>query len=131
MNKKNIILVISLVGSFIAYLIFVSNTINICDIYCGSTLGEYHNVFLFFPFILFFSLITYKLPDQVFQSWWKFARIATPAILTLSFIINLELHHKPAGELQAILDFPALVLLYSIFTMGSIWQIWKGYKQRS
>jgi len=33
--------------------------------------------FLFFPTIplFIFSLITYKMKDQVFQSWWKFARV--------------------------------------------------------
>lgn len=127
MNIKNIILGVSAIGSYLAYSLFVSYTIDACDLYCGKNLGEYHNVVLFFPFILVFSLVTYKLPGEVFRAWWKFTRVVAPIIFLLSFLINLNLHHNPAGEFQNIFDAPALVFLYSIFTIGSIIAIVRGY----
>jgi glucan phosphoethanolaminetransferase (alkaline phosphatase superfamily) len=43
---------------------------------------------LFFPVLplFLFSLITYRLRAEAFQSWWKFARIATPLSMFLIFI---------------------------------------------
>lgn len=127
-TAKNTILGVSLLGSVLAYLIFQSHTLDVCDIYCGDAIGEYHNVLLFMPFILFFSFITYFAPDRIFQSWWKFARVAAPVVLVLSFLINLELHHNPAGEMQNIFDAPALWTLYIVFSVGSLIAVYRGYR---
>lgn len=127
---KNFFLALSIVGSTLTYLIFQSRTIDVCDIYCGQALGQYHNVLLFTPFLLFFSLITYFAPEKVFQNWWRFARIAVPVVLILAFIINLELHHNPNGQMQNMFDAPALGMLYLIFTIGSVVQIIRGYRQK-
>lgn len=83
------------------------------------------NVFLFFPFILFFTLLLYWLPAVYWQQWWRFARIAIPIIFFLSILINLRLHHSPGGimNFDNILDVPALILMYSIFTLGSLWKL--------
>jgi hypothetical protein len=78
------------------------------------------------PFILF----TYFAPDHIFQYWWKFARIGIPVAFILSLLINLEVHHSPGGQWEDIFDIPALILIYGAFTLGSIWQIWKGFRQR-
>jgi len=127
--KKNLVLLFSFLLSYLAFAIFQSKTIEVCDIYCGKSLGEFHNVFLFFPFLLFFSLLTYKLPERVFQSWWRFARIGAPIVLALAFLINLELHHSPGGDLQHIFDAPALWLLYILFSLGSLISIFVGWRK--
>lgn len=129
MNIKNIILVTTLVGSYLAYVLFYSKSIDICDIYCNQTLGQYHNVLLFFPFVLLFSLVTYKMPETAFTSWWRFTRIAAPVVLVLAFVINLELHHNPSGEMQNIFDAPALWALYIAFSIGSVVAIYRGYRR--
>jgi hypothetical protein len=88
------------------------------------------NISLFCPFILFFSLVTYFAPERVFQSWWKFARIAIPLIFIPVLLINLEVHHSKNGQWQDIFDLQILILLYSIFTIGSIWAIWKRWRSK-
>lgn len=126
---KNIVVGVSFIGSVLAYLIFQSRTLDVCDIYCGDALGEYHNVFLFMPFVFVFSLATYFASEQIFQGWWRFARVAAPVVLALSFLINLELHHNPAGEMQNIFDAPVLWTLYILFSIGSAVAIYRGYRQ--
>jgi len=128
-TTKNIVLLFSFFFSYLAYAIFQSKTIDVCDIYCGNTLGEFHNVFLFFPFLLLFSLVTYKLPEKIFLSWWRFARICAPLVLIMAFLINLELHHSPSGDWQNIFDAPALWLLYILFSIGSLVAIYVGWRK--
>jgi hypothetical protein len=127
--RKNVILIFTVVFSYLAFAIFQSKTIDVCDIYCGDGLGQFQNVFIFFPFVLFFSLLTYKLPERVFLNWWKFARISAPVVLILSFLINLELHHSPAGEFQNMFDAPALWLMYILFSAGSMISIFVGWSK--
>lgn len=127
---KNSVVTVSVLGSLLAYLMFEANIVEICDIYCSEATGHYHRTFIFFYFLLFFSLITYFAPEKVFQNWWRFARIAVPVVLILAFIINLELHHNPNGQMQNMFDAPALGMLYLIFTIGSVVQIIRGYRQK-
>ncbi len=88
------------------------------------------NMSIFFIPVFIFSLITYFAPERVFASWWKFARIAIPAIFIPVLLINMEVHHNPNGDWQDIFDLQALILLYSIFILGSAWQIWKGWRNK-
>ena len=89
------------------------------------------NLSLFFPLIFLFSLITYFTPERIFLSWWRFARLAIPVIFFITLIINLGFHHKPDAIWEDMFDAPAIILLYSIFVIGSSWQIWKGWKRNS
>ncbi len=74
--------------------------------------------------------ILYFLPRSIFKSWWKFARIAIPIIFIISTIINLQFHHRSGGlfNMDNLFDLPILFLMYGVFIVGSLWQIWKGYK---
>jgi hypothetical protein len=128
---KNIVLIISLVGSMLAYMLFELRIIKICDFFCEPSFGNYHRTFIFFHFLLFFSLATYKLPERIFTSWWQLARIGAPVVLALSFLINIELHHSPAGEFQNMFDAPALWFLYILFSIGSIISIFVGWRKGS
>lgn len=130
MSKKTI-LTLSFVLSLTVFLFEKISQLSFCysNYSCFDLLINIGESFLFFSLVFFFSLITYFAPERVFQSWWKFARIAIPVIFLISLAINLEIHHDPQGELQDMYDIPALILLYSIFTIGSIWQIWKGWRR--
>jgi hypothetical protein len=69
---------------------------------------------------------------NIFKKWWKFARFAIPIILVISTIINLKLHHTNSGffNMDNMLDIPAHILMYAIFIIGSVVQIWRGYRQK-
>ncbi len=80
--------------------------------------------------VLLILALLFFLPYQVYQRWWKFARVAIPVILVISTIINLGFHHTVGGFLNTsdIFDIPAHILMYSIFVIGSIVQIVRGYR---
>lgn len=130
MNLKRKVLIGSIVGSLILYLLFNSVDTGLCKIYCGNVIDQYQNVFLFFPIILIFSLLTYKMSEDVFVHWWKFSRVAIPIIFGISLLINLQLHHTPGGfmNMDNMFDVPALILMYLIFAIGSIVQIIRGLR---
>ncbi len=130
LTKKNIILLISFLGSLLAFAIFELRIINVCDVFCDPSLNYYHRSFIFFYFLLFFSLLTYKLPERIFRSWWRYARIAAPIVLVISLYINLELHHDPKGAWQNIFDSTALWFLYIIFSVGSLIQVYRGWRAK-
>jgi len=129
---KNAILVLSIIGSAIAYAFFNTRDLGLCNPYCGDWVGKYQNIFVFFPILLFFSVVVYLLPPRVLKSWWKFARIATPVILLGSWVISLGLHHSPGGffNMDNNFDLLGLMIMYAIFVVGSLIQIWRGYQSR-
>ena len=127
MNKKLIILYLSGLGTGL-FLLMLTKTIDICTVYCSDNLGNYHK-----SFILFFSLVTFWLPEKYFTAWWRFARIAILVIFQLVLLINLNLHHTPGGWFNTsnIFDVPALVFLYAIFTIGSVLSLYCAYRTDS
>lgn len=127
---KKIILFTSILGNIILFSLFNTREVGICNIYCGPKIDQFQNIFLFFPIILIIVLAIYKLSDSVFVYWWKFARWAIPTIFLLSLVINLELHHNPTGQWQDMFDLPALLLMYAIFIVGSLIQIYRGFRNK-
>lgn len=127
---KKAILLGSFIGCITLYVLFNTRTLGLCDINCGDWIDKIQNNFLFFPILLTFSLITYKMKPEAFRNWWKFARVAIPIILVISTVINLQLHHTSGGffNMDNMFDLPALILMYSIFVMGSLIQIYRGYR---
>lgn len=127
---KNPVLVLSVLGTIGMYILFNSRDVGLCDLNCGDWLNKTQDNFLFFPIILSFSLLTYFMNQRVFNSWWSFARITIPIIFIVSVIINLKLHHNSNSffNMDNMFDLPILITMYAIFIVGSLWQIWKGYK---
>ncbi len=97
---------------------------------CGDWVGRYQNIFLFFPILLITSALLYKMPTHVYESWWKFARITIPGVLLGSWLISLGLHHNPGGffNMDNYFDLVGLGILYLIFIIGSLVQIYRGYR---
>ena len=129
---KKIVLILSIIGSLISYSLFNTRQLGICNLYCGGSINKYQDIFLFFPFILFFSIITFLMPAKVFQYWLRFIKYSVPVILLFSFLISLELHHG-SGNLFSMydnFDLLALFIMYLIFTLGSIIQIIRGYREK-
>ncbi len=130
--KNKIVLITSLLLTLSIILIEYSLNYDFCSSYfCREAAVNIGETFLFFPFIFVFSLITYFAPARVFVAWWAFARVTIPIVFVMSLAINLGLHHDPAGTWQDIYDVPALMLLYMFFSIGSLWQIWRGYRGAS
>lgn len=79
-----------------------------------------------------FSFILNLGSKSIHQQWWKFARIALPLTLLIATVINLRFHHNNFGtfNMDNMFDLPILILLYLIFILGSIIQIWRGYQSK-
>ena len=81
MNMKRIALLISFVLSLLLLIISIKGTYY----YCGGVYGKCVEILhlfslVFFPVLplFFFFLVTYFMRDEVFQSWWRFARVWVP-----------------------------------------------------
>ncbi|MFT7645088.1 MAG: hypothetical protein ACI9BF_000759 [Candidatus Paceibacteria bacterium] len=135
MEKKLIILISS--ALFFLLLTIYENTApkGVCDTYsiflCNYSMYQIVNIKNIFGIVLFFSLLTYKLPVRVFNAWWKFARFTVPTIFALVILINLGFHHNDGGFFNMDADFDRLYVnfLYIIFIIGSLIQIVRGYRK--
>jgi hypothetical protein len=91
MISKKLVLWISLIVTLFLGLVLIIEGKDYCyqNILCEKifNLAGFlsFNIFLF-PVILFFSLITYKMRDEVFRLWVRFTYIWLPLTLILVFI---------------------------------------------
>ncbi len=127
--------------TLVVLLMIMRESLNVlvgCDsnMFCYRYFELIHNVLLFTPIILFFSLLTYQLKDAVFNAWWVFARYATPLAFALLIIINSKvLHPSTAGSMgmgDIVLhayDMIATISVFILFSVGSLIQIFRGYRK--
>jgi hypothetical protein len=92
------------------------------------------NLLLIFPVALFFSLLTFKLPDRMYQSWVDFAQLAIPLACFTIMLISLGFFHQPTPgsggwlpSLNQIVNVLFIILTLFLFTLGSLIQIYRGY----
>ena len=80
------------------------------------------------PFVLFLSIITYKMKEEVFRAWWNFARWFVPRIIVITYLLD----NAPTGSsLGAGQDFTFFVLfiLYAILIITSLTKIFRTYRK--
>lgn len=134
MTKKNVFIagIIGIVALiFLAYI--QSGDICYSKFWCNNLwesinlLGEI--LFIFIPVFLF-SLITYKMQDEVFQSWWRFARWFVPIIIIVTYFLNTS-HQQSGfgGVAQGAFYFAILFVLYAIFIITSLIKIILSYRR--
>ena len=132
---KKIVFLISAAATSLMLIFRNTTELNLCEkreYDCRQTYDTLEISLYIFVFVLFFSLVTYKMPERIFSAWWGFVRFAVPAILFLTVVINLKLHHNPGGwmNMDADVDRAAFVLMYIVFVIGSLIQIIRGYFKR-
>ena len=83
-----------------------------------------------FSFIFILSLITYKMREEVFQAWWKFARWFVPLIMLVTFLLNSQ---NRGGGMSATIssgfDILVIGIFYTIFIITSAVKIVQTHKQ--
>ncbi len=133
MTKKNILL-FSVFSGLLAYIFDNPTLFKFCV--NSYTFGDYEGCFDKFPelmslifvnffLLLFFPvLLTYKMRDEVFQAWWRFARWFVPVIVIVTFLQN-GMHQQSGfgGVAQGAFDFLVLVILYTVFIAFSLAKI--------
>lgn len=90
-----------------------------------NRLGE--TLLVSIPMFLF-SLITYKMKDEVFQAWWSFARWYVPALIVATFLLNNADTGSGYLNAGASLIFLILFILYAIFVLVSLIKIVCAYR---
>jgi len=133
MKIKSIVFVSTFITS-VFFIWYITNaSLGLCDNFniflCDYSMDRIKAFFVFILIIFLFSLLTYKLPNRIFTYWWKFARLAIPAVFFLVILINLRLHHTPGGwmNLDNEIDLLMIYLIYGLFTLGSVIQIVRGF----
>lgn len=89
MISKKVLTVISLIGSLSFITFLFAKELGLCVLInssCTETFDQIaENVFVFIP-LLIFSLITYKMREEVYQAWFRFVRWWIPISIILIFI---------------------------------------------
>lgn len=134
MTKRNIFFV-SVVGSILfLILIFLleSHTCSEWWLWCRKYIWNSSNLILklllITPPIFLFSLITYKMRDEVFRAWWRFARWWVPVIIGITLLLNDTVK---GGDFPATVGrgFNMLIIIffYIIFIVISLVKIFNMY----
>lgn len=81
---------------------------------------------LLFPFIL-----TYRMADNIFTAWWRFARWWALAIAVITFLFEVN-PPSGGGALGMDKDFTMLIfiILYGIMIVGSLVKIYRVWSKR-
>jgi general stress protein CsbA len=135
---KKIVLVVSLVGTVVLLsLAFFRDTLyDYC--FAEGRCWRFWNSLdgvgdLFFPilFLFLFSLITYKMRDEVFRAWWNFARWWVPVIMVVTLLLN-NASGTGGGYIGMGQDFTSLVLgiLYATLVIVSLVKIVRAYNKK-
>jgi len=129
MTKKSVL------GISLVYMIYAVSILLVakscissqCKIYDNDFLGLiFMDFIVLFPVFLF-SLITYKMREEMFQAWWRFARWFVPVIIVVTFYFNSL--PAPRGFLQSDPRPLFLGILYIIFIFVSTIKIVRAYRR--
>ena len=106
---------------------------DMCRIHDDSVLGWMLLNFIFLIPIFIFSLITYKMRQEVFQSWWRFARWFAPVIILVTFLINSQRQSGGmgiSGAIRSSFNLFIIGIFYAIFIITSTIKIILTYRDK-
>lgn len=146
MNTKRNVLLVGLILMILLASLFYLAQLKYCDSY-GYVQSDYKNLCMnvidysetvleplssalfLVPLFLSFSLLTYRMHDNVFRAWWNFARWFVPVIIVVTFLLN----NKSGGGGYLGMDtmFDGLIygILYGILIVVSLVKIVHAHKQ--
>lgn len=101
-----------------------------CDIINNFINQDNLTIIYIMPFVFLFSLLTYKMRDEVFQAWWKFARWFVPVIVLMTWLINSQDGGSGlAGAIGGGFDIFILGIFYAVFAIVSLVKIILAYRK--
>ena len=106
---------------------------DMCRIHDDSVLGWMLLNFIFLIPIFIFSLITYKMREEVFQSWWRFVRWFAPVIILVTFLINSQRQSGGmgiSGAIRSSFNLFIIGIFYAIFIITSTIKIILTYRDK-
>lgn len=133
-TKKNVLRISSVYIFYFAVLLLVSSTCNgsnWCSIQEDDIFGLI--LFSFAPLapLFLFSVITYRMKDEVFRAWWGFARWWVPVIIVATLLLENTGDGGGgigiSGAVSSGFDALILIILYSILIITSLVKIVRAY----
>lgn len=90
-------------------------------------------IFIFMPFLpmFFLSLITYKMKEEAFQAWFRFALWFVPIIMVMMYLLNGSGQSGMgiSGAVSRSFDFLVISIFYVIFIVVSLIRVALAYKR--
>lgn len=133
-NIKKIVFVATLTslgGMIILDTIGWSKICGVGNLTCREKLGDAFVLLYLIPILFLFSLITYKMREEVFRTWWNFARWFVPVIIVVTLLLNSASDGGGGmgggGLASGMLDFVVLWTLYIILVVVSLVKIVRAY----
>ena len=128
-TKKNVLRISSVYIFYFVVLLFVSATCdgsNWCNVQEDSIFGLILFSFAPLSFLFLLSIITYKMRDEVFHAWWRFALWWVPVIIIVTLLLQ---NAGGGGTLGMDKDFTIfiLIILYAILAIVSLYRILRAY----
>ena len=81
------------------------------------------------PPIFLFSLITYRMKEEIFRAWWNFARWMVPIIILATIIIQFMPRNGGFFNMDSLIYLFVLAPLYAILILVSLWRIFRTYRK--
>ncbi len=117
--STSLVLILFYIGSDSCYL----------NPFCNDT---FLILFLIPPALFLLSLITYKMKDEVFQAWWRFARWWVLVIIAVTLFLQNVGGGGGIGISSAVsgaFDILVLGILYTILVVVSLFKIIRAYSK--
>lgn len=136
---KKTILFLSLIITLILIIIITLEAMNLCDrgTKCDDVVDSINflvPVFMLAITVLPFSFITYRMRDEVFEHWMRFAVWAMPAVVIAHILVYIIFYRNGSPDVfERIVVVPIFMLIYGSFASISIWRIvtkWRGLKRK-
>lgn len=95
---------------------------------------DWLGVTIIFPLILFFSILTYRMRDEIFEHWVRFAAWGIPAVIIAHVLMYAIFYRNGSPDVfERIVVVPIFILIYGLFIVISIWRIvskWRELKSK-
>jgi len=135
MTKKNV-LWIGVIGVGLFFIAMFPVNLGICEksaYDCRKISDSMQMILSIFSLVFIFSLITYKMHEEVFQSWWRFARWFAPVIMLVTFLINSQRQGGGmgiSGVISSSFNLFIIGIFYAIFIITSTIKIILTYRDK-
>lgn len=83
-----------------------------------------------FPILLFFSLLTYRMQDEIFKHWVRFAVWGVPTVIIAHTLMYAIFYRNGSPDVfERIVVVPIFILIYGLFIIISIWRIVSKWRE--
>lgn len=128
LTKKNILITGGIGAIFVLFLVILGTDTcyrdDICKIVRHAFGYDLLGVTIIFPLILFFSILTYRMRDEVFEHWVRFAAWGVPAVIIAHTLVYIIFYRNGSPDVfEKIVVVPIFMLIYGLFIVISLWRI--------